>query len=223
MGCWFKQVCMTHRILLAAAPALALAAPSHAEERLEPGIWTNTEDVYFAEEEGREKAEWRAFEISSDGQWRVIDAFGTPAVGVDGQWRADDIPDVSAREGGGWQIGASELRKADAFSCWISVRKFAANEDGSAAWSYQRDLPIFNQGGRILVEGNGDAPDVTFRMRNVTWAKGSRNRPSLVLYIHKDDPVRAESYGWASPNADMIGLNLRWVQGSCSRVVENEQ
>ena len=50
-----------------------------------------------------------------------------------------------------------------------------------------------------------------------TVRSGSRNKPSLVLYVHKDDPVRAESYSWAAPASTMIGINLRWVQGSCSR------
>lgn len=208
---------MTNRTLLASLCVLAFAAPAQAETRLGAGIWTNTEDVYFAEEEGREKAEWKGFEVSKDGQWREIDAFGKPVDGIEGQWIAGNIPGVTAREDGGWQVGESELRRADPFSCWVSVRKFAADDDGSPAWTYQRDLPIFNQGGRVRVEGNGDAPDVTFRMRNVTWAQGSTNRPALVLYVHKDDPVRAESYSWASPNADMVGINLRWVQGSCSR------
>ncbi|NVE95621.1 hypothetical protein [Altererythrobacter lutimaris] len=212
---------MKNCIALASLTAFVLAVPAQAETRLEPGIWTNTEDVYFAEEEGRERAEWRAYEISNDRQWRLIDEFGKPVDGIDGQWTVGAIPSLTEREEGGWQIGASELRKANPFSCWVSVRKYAAKEDGSPDWTFARDLQIFDQGGRILVKGNGDAPDVTFRMRNVTWAKGSRNKPSLVLYVHKDDPVLAESYSWASPDTDMVGINLRWVQGSCSRVQGN--
>ncbi len=213
MCAWFKQVSMTNRILLASVAALSLAIPARAENQLEPGIWTNTEDVYFAEEEGRERSEWRGFEIDSNGRWRSIDAFGAAIT----DWASGEIPELSKREEGGWQIGASELRRASPFSCWVSVRKFAAKPDGSPDWSFERGLTLFDQGGRVTVKGNGDAPDVTFRMRNVTWAKGSRNKPSLVLYVHKNDPDRAESYSWASPDADMIGINLRWVQGSCSR------
>ncbi|MFN3865002.1 MAG: hypothetical protein ACK4RT_12055, partial [Erythrobacter sp.] len=67
------------------------------------------------------------------------------------------------------------------------------------------------------IPGHGEAPDLSIRLRNVTWAKGSRNKPSLVLYVHKDDPERAESYSWASPDASLVGINLRWVQASCSR------
>jgi hypothetical protein len=190
-----------------------MAVPALADTSLPAGIWTNTEDVYFAEEEGREKADWVGFEVEASGRWRPIDAFGNAV----GEWSDEPIPALSRREGGGWQIGASELRLARAMSCWVSVRKFAGKPSGDADWTFSRGLKIFDQGGRVFVPGNGEAPDVTIRVRNVTWAKGSRNKPSLVLYMHKDDPVRAESYSWASPDASLIGINLRWVQASCSR------
>ncbi|MEO0464088.1 MAG: nuclear transport factor 2 family protein [Pseudomonadota bacterium] len=206
---------MTRWIALAALVlATPLAPPLAAEGRLAPGIWTNNEDVYFAEEEGRKPAEWTAFEVAMDGRWRRIDAFGKPLTDFTG----GPIAGLTQREGGsGWQIGASELRQARAFACWVSVRKSEPKPDGSPAWGFANKLSMFDQGGRVLVSGEGAAPDVTIRMRNVTWAKGSRNKPSLVLYVHKDDPERAESYSWASPDARLVGVNLRWVQGSCSR------
>ncbi|MDJ0977649.1 MAG: nuclear transport factor 2 family protein [Erythrobacter sp.] len=194
--------------------ALAASAPTLAEDRLSPGIWTNTEDTHFAKEEGREKADWVALEVAEDGAWRRIDAFGEPLT----EYSAGPIPELNRRNGAsGWQYGASELRKARRFSCWVSARKFAGKPDGSSAWTFANRLSMFDQGGRVFVPGNGEAPDVTIRMRNVTWATGSRNKPSLVLYVHKDDPERAESYSWASPDASLVGVNLRWVQGSCSR------
>ena len=195
------------------AGATLFAAPALAETPLPEGIWTNTEDAYFAEEEGREQADWIAIEVDRNGQWRRIDAFGV----AETEWSSDAIPALSARAEGGWQIGESELRQARAMSCWVSVRKFAAKPDGSPDWTFTNNLAIFDQGGRVMVPGEGVAPDVTIRVRNVTWARGSRNKPSLVLYIHKQDPVRAESYSWASPDAALVGVNLRWVQASCSR------
>ncbi len=200
-----------------ASAALVMASPAAAQDELPPGIWTNTEDVYFASEEGREAHAEVALEVAEDGRWRTIDAFGEPQ----SEWSEQPILNVSRRdEGSGWQVFDSELRRAQKFSCWISVRKFAGKPDGSSDWTFTRGLETFDQGGRIFVSGNGEAPDVTFRLRNVTWAKGSRNRPSLVLYVHKDDPDRAESYSWASPDASLIGINLRWVQGSCGLVEE---
>lgn len=200
-------------------PALILCAvaahPARAEDRLTPGIWTNTEDGYFAEEEGRVQPDPVLIEVGDNGHWRYIDAFGA----AQGEWRADMIPGLDQREGGesGWQIEGSELRRARRFTCWVSVRKFAAKPDGTPDWTFVGGLSSFDQGGRISVPGKGDAPDMSIRLRNVTWAKGSRNKPSLVLYVHKDDPERAESYSWASPDASLVGINLRWMQGSCTR------
>ncbi|WFL76387.1 hypothetical protein P7228_10295 [Altererythrobacter arenosus] len=203
-----------HKSPLGALLALTLLAdPLAAEDRLSPGIWTNTEDEYFAEEEGRDRPEWVGFELADGGKWRSIDAFRKPL----GDWQEGPIPGLAPRETGGWQIAGSELRPAREFFCWISVLRFAGKPDGSEDWSFIRNLPNFDQGGRISVPGEGLAPDVTIRLRNVTWAKGSRNKPALVLYVHKDDPVRAVSYSWASPDAGMVGVNLRWVQASCSR------
>lgn len=196
----------------------ALSAPLAAQDALPPGVWTNTEDAYFAAEEGRERPETAMIEVGADGRWRRIDAFGQPL----GEWQAGMILDLSPRPGGGWQIGGSELRRARPFDCWISVRKFAGKPDGSADWTFDANLRTFDQGGRIRLPGNGAAPDVTIRLRNVTWAKGSRNKPSLVIYAHRDDPERAESYSWTSPDATLVGLNLRWVQASCSPVQSAE-
>lgn len=193
--------------------ALMVAMPACAGGRLPPGIWTNAEDAYFAETEGREKPPQIAIEIDRDGNWRRIDFFGQPI----GEWSREPLPGLARRESGsGWEISGSEIRKARPFTCWLSVRKFAGKADGSEDWTFSRGLRLFDQGGRIHVPGNGEAPNVTIRLRNVTWEAGSRNRPSLVLYVHKSDPVRAEGYSWTSPEAALIGINLRWVQSSCS-------
>jgi len=201
---------------LACAFACALATPALAAAQgpLPAGIWTNTEDAYFAEEEGRPRPAPVMIDVGADGRWRGIDAFGAPQ----GEWQEGAIPGLAPREGGsGWQIDGSEIRRARPFTCWVSVRKFAAKPDGATDWTFAGNLTSFDQGGRVTIPGDGVAPDVSIRLRNVTWAKGSRNKPSLVLYVHKDDPERAESYSWASPDASLVGINLRWMQGSCTR------
>jgi hypothetical protein len=103
------------------------------------------------------------------------------------------------------------------FTCWVSVRRHADRANGEADWSFDRNLAIHDQGGRVLVQPEG-APPVVIRMRNVVWPPPSTNRPSLVLYVHRpESPDRAESYSWADPDARMVGINLRWVQASCTR------
>lgn len=192
---------------------LTLAAPAAAQ--LPPGIWSTVEDIAFAAEEGRKAGEEVFLEVREGGSWRRIDAFGK----AQSEWVSGAIPRlaVAPASHSGWRLGANELRLAARFSCWVSARKFAGKPDGSPAWTFSK-AETFDQGGRIAFPGQGEAPDFAIRLRNVTWAKGSTNKPSLVLYIHKGDPARAESYSWASPDASLIGINLRWMQGSCSRL-----
>ncbi len=109
------------------------------------------------------------------------------------------------------------LRRSRPVTCWSAVRKDDKTPDGKDDWHFVRDVKIHDQGGRALI--GKDTPGVkpvVIRMRNVVWPSGN-NRPSLVLYIHApDEPDRATSYVWADPGAARIGINLRWMQASCT-------
>ena len=198
-----------------AALLLAVPATVLGQEAPPPGIYSNIEDAEFAEEEGREPPGKFVLHLREDRSWRLFDEFGVPIHG----WLTDPVP-LARASNGNWTNGSSEFpsefRRARPMACWVSVRKFAGLPDGSEDWTWQSGLETFDQGGRVFVDGAGEAPDLSIRVRNVTWAAGSRNKPALVLYVHKDDPQRAVSYGWASPDADLVGINLRWVQASCS-------
>ena len=109
------------------------------------------------------------------------------------------------------------LKRSRQVECWAAVVKKKPKEDGSPDWLFRQKLTLHDQGGRVLV-GGGDtgADQVTLRMRAVHWPPPSTNRPSMVLYVHKDDPDRAASYSWADINASRVGINLRWMQASCT-------
>jgi hypothetical protein len=112
----------------------------------------------------------------------------------------------------------SQLRRARPASCWVAIRKDKSKADGKEDWLFLRDVKLNDQGGRARA-GGGDsgAQEVVIRMRNVVWPQPTTNKPSLVLYVHKpDQPDRAESYVWADPAAARIGINLRWMQASCT-------
>ena len=83
-------------------------------------------------------------------------------------------------------------------------------------WTFRRGLEIHDQGGMVWLETEEEAPQqVGIKMRNVRWPYGN-NRPSLVLYAYRPDEDRAVSYAWADPSAQRIGINLRWMQASCT-------
>ncbi|MGP1281522.1 MAG: hypothetical protein ACTS1X_00975 [Parasphingopyxis sp.] len=136
----------------------------------------------------------------------------------------DDLPVRMERVGASgmsfsWPDGRMmEMRRARPVSCWISVRRTDPVPEGESEWTFDANLTMHDQGGRIRA-GGGDsgAPVAIVRMRNVVWPPPTRNRPSLVLYVHtEDEPDRAVSYSWADPSAERIGINLRWMQASCT-------
>lgn len=110
------------------------------------------------------------------------------------------------------------LKRARDVECWAAVPKKAKKADGSTDWLFVQKLSLHDQGGRVSVGGSDTGADeIILRMRAVHWPPPSTNRPSMVLYVHKpDNPERAVSYSWADIDASRVGLNLRWMQASCT-------
>ncbi len=192
--------------------ALLLAAA------LAPGVYTNEDDHYFARERNDPAIPaWTGVEVAADGRWRRIDWHGKALT----DWAAGDPPGLAQGDGRISLHSASGqptmVKKGETFTCWISTLKTAKKPDGKDDWTFAANLVTHDAGGRVVSAVDG-APAVELRLRNVVWPPPSQNRPSLVLYVHTpDQPNRAVSYSWADPAAKLIGINLRWVQGSCTR------
>ena len=126
-------------------------------------------------------------------------------------WISDRAQDEEGNRVFGHPTGVPHKnRKARRFECWMT----AMQRNGE--WTFRRGLEIYDQGGMVWLETEEDAPQqVGIKMRNVRWPYGN-NRPSLVLYAYRPDEDRAVSYAWADPSAQRIGINLRWMQASCT-------
>ncbi|RJF90582.1 hypothetical protein D3876_10170 [Sphingomonas cavernae] len=195
--------------------AILALADTNAAISLQPGTYTNEEYVYFERDGGREPPPWIGVEIGRDGSVRRIDPFGGPvASAVSVKPNADTPHAVTIETGGKTHI----LRRARGATCWAALRKDKPKPDGGEDWHFERNLKLHDQGGRRALGGaDTGVPAIVLRMRNVVWPAGNTNRPSLVLYIHSiEQPDRALAYAWADPGAARIGLNLRWVQASCT-------
>ena len=129
----------------------------------------------------------------------------------DALWISDRAQDEEGNRVFGHPTGVPHKnRKARRFECWMT----AMQRDGE--WTFRRGLEIHDQGGMVWLETEEEAPQqVGIKMRNVRWPYGN-NRPSLVLYAYRPDEDRAVSYAWADPSAQRIGINLRWMQASCT-------
>ncbi len=111
-----------------------------------------------------------------------------------------------------------DYRRAKSYTCWVSAPKLAKKADGSTDWAFMPGLKIHDQGGRVWTQTDEAAPTkIGLKLRSVVWPSGS-NKPALTLYVYKpEDADKAVSYAWADPEAKLIGINLRWMQGSCTR------
>lgn len=192
--------------------ALAIASPQTASPPAPAAaVYTNEEDVYFAREAGKPAPPWLAVRIER-GRPVAIDAFGAtiPEAPSPALTPVTEGLRATLKDG-----RTTLLRPARPVTCWAAVRRTTLKTDGSEDWQFRARIALHDQGGRARVGGDG-APAAVIRMRNVVWPSGP-NRPSLVLYIHTpDDPDRAVSYAWADPGAARVGLNLRWIQASCT-------
>ncbi|TRW18045.1 hypothetical protein [Glacieibacterium frigidum] len=193
---------------LMAGAAAALTAPPG----IAPGVFTNEEEVYFDRAAKRPAAPWTGLKIGAGGV-AAVDAYGRPATLPSGTLSgAQSRLTLTFADG-----RTTQLRRGRPVTCWGSVPRAAKKADGSEDWLFERTLKLHDQGGRVAF-GGGDtgAAPVVLRLRNVVWPSGP-NQPSLVLYVHKPgSPDIAESYSWADPSARRIGINLRWMQASCT-------
>jgi hypothetical protein len=181
-----------------------------------PGIYSNEEEVYFEKEAGRTPPPWIGLRVSRDDSKTVIasvDAYGQP-VKNSFEVIASTADVIIAKFDKG---GKTTLRRGREVSCWGTAPKTQKKPDGSEDWYFVSGLKMHDQGGRVRFGGGtSGAPEVILRMRNVVWASGT-NRPSIVLYVHTPaDPVRAVSYVWGDPDVGRLGVNLRWMQASCT-------
>ena len=117
----------------------------------------------------------------------------------------------------------ARFRRARPFECWAAVMRGAEHGDsaeGMSDWDFRRGITLHDQGGEArFVTDEDPARTVKLRLRDVEWTYGT-NRPSLTLYVMEGDSDRAVSYAWTEAGADRIGINLRWMQASCTHAAD---
>lgn len=120
----------------------------------------------------------------------------------------------------GDRLSEMRMRRTRPFSCWVAVLKGAAHGDsgeGLTDWDFREAVSLHDQGGEaIFTTAETPAREIRLKLRDVDWPYGTR-RPSLTLYVHEGENPRAVSYAWTEGGADRVGINLRWIQASCTR------
>lgn len=133
-------------------------------------------------------------------------------------WTLSDSEFWILSKRGNDQIEA-RLRRVRPFECWVSILRGAKHGDSGKDlndWDFRRGVKLHDQGGTAEIMTD-EVPSRKIRLvlRDVEWPYG-RNRPSLVLYVMEGDTDRAVSYSWGESRAERIGINLRWIQASCT-------
>jgi hypothetical protein len=141
-------------------------------------------------------------------------------------WIRDRAADTRGRHVFGNRAGVPhELRRVRPFECWVAILHGARHGDAGvgaqdADWFFQRGVLLHDQGGAATITTDeSPARQVRLKLRRVDWPFGS-NRPSLTLYVMEEGSERAVSYAWGEYDADRIGINLRWMQASCTHAPE---
>ena len=102
-----------------------------------------------------------------------------------------------------------KLKKVKMFEGWTAVLKDGSTEtigqDAPAdAWDGQRNLIIYDQGGRVKINDKFSA-----ELAQLTYKNGTK---VLKLGIVENASGKTVAYTWANPEAERIGINLRWIQ-----------
>lgn len=120
----------------------------------------------------------------------------------------------------------ARLRRARPFECWTAILRGVSHGDSGEDmndWDFRRGVQLHDQGGEAELITDEDEPRrIRLKLRNVDWPYGT-NRPSLTLYVMEGDSDRAVSYAWNEGGAERIGLNLRWLQASCTYTPPNSE
>lgn len=112
-----------------------------------------------------------------------------------------------------------KLNKIRTFQCWAAILRGAEHGDRGQDqddWWFTRGVFLHDQGGTAVLTTDETQPrSFELRMRHPVWPYGN-SRASTTLYIHEAGNDRALSYAWGEYDAERLGINLRWLQASCT-------
>lgn len=111
------------------------------------------------------------------------------------------------------------LEKVRPFRCWTAILRGAEHGDsgeGMDDWWFTRNVFLHDQGGVARLTTDEETPrEIELRLGRPTWPYGN-SRPSTTLYVYEGGSDRAVSYAWSEHDAERVGVNLRWLQASCT-------
>ena len=119
----------------------------------------------------------------------------------------------------GAQEAAVKLHRARQFTCYADIPGVGGGRD--IPYTRYDNLSLHDQGAETwFVDKNGR--NLGLRLFNVAWPinnyEGYFTRDSLVLYVIEkldDGSTKEHCYAFTLPEANRIGINLKWLLASC--------
>lgn len=106
---------------------------------------------------------------------------------------------------------AYQYRRATPYTCWVAVK----NERDE--WDFFQNLRVLDQGGKGYFQTSDQVPKQYYLQLKETVFPAGKRPDVFELFIHEAGNPTALSYVWTKVGSDRIGINLRWMQGSCSK------
>ncbi len=115
-----------------------------------------------------------------------------------------------------------QLTRAKRFNCWAAFKTNKLKENGEPYWDFFSGLSLHNQGDIAkFTTTDSESKHYFIRLKETIFPSG--NRPDVFeVFVHEDTELarkqykQALAYTWTNADAKRLGLNLRWMQTSCS-------
>lgn len=208
---------------------LAEAVASMQWDALYPAKLTSTKgcEYYFRRRaagfRGQQKSqqcrfEWQGQAVYTDNtiEWSAEDLFMH-----DHKFRADTGERITGVASGEpyW------LERAREFSCFVDIPGVGGGRD--EAFERYDNITLHDKGGSHWLTTRDESPqEIGIALQSVSWHvlnedSGNFNRDSLVVYVMErlqDGTVKEHGYGFTEPDAERIGINLKWMLVNCALV-----
>lgn len=143
-------------------------------------------------------------------------------------WFTEPVTDVAAGPARAVRAGGSAepfwLERAQRFHCYVDVPGVGGGRD--IPFERYDDITLNDKGGaHWFMTREAEPRQLGISLQAVTWHvlnenNGNFNRNSLVLYAMEklaDGSVKEHGYAFTQPDADRIGMNLKWMLANCAK------
>lgn len=133
------------------------------------------------------------------------------------------ISDQASDEDGKYVFGHKgniphKLRRVRPFKGWVAIVKEGTDHNNiqDSDYVFIPNLTLHDQGvKKRIVLPDGTPTPYSFELSQVVF---QQKTPVMKLALYEEGKSKAISYVWANPEAERIGLNLRWIQVGISLI-----